>query len=83
MTETLAEPWLAMASKSGLRATVDRQSPRTHGDGEKMRGGWAQGHAELYLRETKFEKKPLGDRPKVNAAGYLGYCIHVLAVLTI
>ncbi len=41
-----------------------------------------RGHAEISIRETRFDSKPLGDSARVNAAGYLGYAVQMAAIMS-
>ena len=73
--------WLNLAEKLNLKAETAKSHMPHPKKSTSRRGGWATGHAELFLRETAADNKPIGENARVAAAGYLGYCLHLGSVL--
>ena len=81
MDSAQAQAWLPICGPIGVKiAPVGNNQ----GAGQQVSNGrarWSRGHAHLLLRETQFDKRPLGDAARVEAAGYLGYAIHLAAIM--
>ena len=81
MDSAQAQPWLTISVRTGLKISIDRNEQWAGQQASNGRARWSRGHAQLLLRETRFDQKPLADAARVQSAGYLGYVIHVLAII--
>ena len=82
MPAPLATQWKAVAQEIGVGSV--RESPGGTSTQEALHTptNWGRGHAEIFIRETRFDSKPLGDAARVNAAGYLGYAVQMAAIMS-
>jgi hypothetical protein len=81
MNNAQAQPWLAIGVRTGVKISIDSDEYRAGPQVSNDRARWSRGHAQLLLRETRFDQKPLGDAARVQSAGYLGYVVHMLAII--